>query len=407
MTQSPPPISAHATGATVRRRPRLGLAFLIAAGLLVAAGTLLRATAPDPAALPTATAQLPTLSVIELAPSELVRRIAVTGLLEARRRVSLFAEEDGRVLEIGAEDLERVEAGQVLVRLDPLQAEIAIERARAATARADSEGVLARANLERNKGLAGRDVSSRAALDEAENAARLAVAAQIDAAASLAEAQDRLSKKTITAPFAGFLRAFEVEQGEYVRPGELLGELLDVDRLRIQVGLTDQQIIELEAGTPVEVELDALPGERLVGEVIRVAAAIDSRTHKFPIEIELDNPTGRLLPGMVARIHLTLGKARTAMTLPRDAVVDEYGLQFVFVVEQIEPGSYVVAKRRVDARRIAFRLTELEIASGVEPGERVAIEMVRQLNDGMPVRPIVAKIPAPLVTSGAGTGRSE
>jgi RND family efflux transporter MFP subunit len=380
---------------------------LIAAGLLVAAGTLLRATAPDPVALPTAETPLPTLSVIELQLVDLVRRVDLTGLLEARRRVSLFAEEDGRVLEIGAEEMDRVEAGQLLARVDPLRAEIAIERARAATARADSESILARANLERNKGLAGRDVSSRAALDEAENSARLATAAQLDARASLSEAQDRLSKTTIVAPFAGILRAFEVEQGEYLQSGEQLGELLDVDRLRIEVGLTDQQIVELAVGAPVEIELDALPGERIAGQVIRVAAAIDPRTHKFPIEIELDNPTGRLLPGMVARVRLTLGEARVAITLPRDAVVDEYGLQFVFVVEQIEPGNHVVAKRRVDARRIAFRPTELLIASGVEPGERIATEMVRQLSEGMQVDPVVATIPMPLVTTATGSGGAE
>jgi RND family efflux transporter MFP subunit len=294
------------------------------------------------------------------------------------------------VLEVGAVELDRVEAGQLLVRIDPTLAEVATLRARAAIARAESEGTLARANLERNQGLAGRNVSSRAALDEAENSARLAKASRLEAQAALAEAEDRLAKKTIVAPFAGALRSFPVEKGEYVRPGERVAELLDVARLRITIGLNDRQVVDVRPGAMVGVRVDARPGEPIMGQVVRVGGAIDLTTRKFPVEIEVDNAEARLLPGMVARVLLTLGEPRPLVAIPLDAIMEEYGLEHVFVVLPAAGADEAtrVQKRRIETGPISFRPTEREVLAGLQPGERIATTSVRQLRDGMAVRPL-------------------
>jgi membrane fusion protein (multidrug efflux system) len=292
--------------------------------------------------------------------------------------------------------------------MDPILAQVAVDRARAAIARAASEGTLAGANLQRNQGLANMDATSRARLDEAENAARLAHAAKLEARAALAEAEDSLAKKTIRAPFAGVLRSFPVEEGEYVRPGERIAELLDVDRLRITIGLTDRQVVAIRPGARVKLEVDAMPGQPIEGEVVRVGGAIDLSTRKFPARIEIDNADGRLLPGMVARVDVALAETRSAMTVPLDAVVEEYGLRHVFVVERVESQEgadaadggdrFRVARRRVEAHAIPFRPTELEVQAGLTEGERIAISSVRQLRDGMAVRPLPPARSAALTT---------
>jgi membrane fusion protein (multidrug efflux system) len=301
--------------------------------------------------------------------------------------VQLFSEEQGRVLEIGAEELERVMAGQLLVRMDPLRAEVALDHARAAVARAESESILARANLDRNQGLKRRDVASRKALDEAENAARMAAAAKLDAKASVREAEDRLAKLTISAPFSGILQSFLVEVGELIQPGERIGELLDIDRLRIAIGLTDRQVLAMTPGQRVAVHAEARPDHLFEGEIVHVGLAMDPVTRKFPLRIELDNADRLLLPGMVAKVELTLGEPGEIMPVPLDAVVDEFGLKHAFVVEESESGSRVT-KRRIDVRSIAFRPTDLDVVAGLSVGERIAISSVRQLREGMAVRPL-------------------
>ena len=369
---------------------RIGLkwVFVAIAAAGIGAGSLLLATAPDPEALPPAAAQVPVLAthLVEALPH--LPRTRVTALLEPRREVEIFAEMAGRVVEVGADEFDSVEGGQMLVRMDPLLAHVAVNRAEAAIARAKSQGVLAQAQLKRNQGLARVDVFSRAALDEAENASRQARAARLEAEAALAEARDRLGKMQIAAPFSGVLRAFAVEAGEYLRPGERIAELLDVGALRVRVSLTDRQIVSVLPGTEATLDVDARPGEVFRGRIISVGGAADSTSRKFPILLELDNAAGRLLPGMVAQVNLSLGESRQLMAVPLDAVLDEFGLRYVFVVAGDPQSGWRATKRRVETRPVVFRPTTLEVSAGLAEGERIATSSIRQLRDGMAVRPI-------------------
>ncbi len=374
---------------------RIRTIFIAVAALLVAGGLALYASAPAPEKLPPALAQAPVLDTLLLRAEEVASRSELSGLLEAHRRVELFVEQPGRVLEVGAKALDRVEQGELLVRLDPLLANVAVQRAQAAIARAESEGILAGANLERNRGLANVNVASRAALDNAENAERMAKAALLEARANLAEAQDGLAKMTVTAPFSGVLRSLTAERGEYVQPGERIGELLDVAKLRIECGLSDRQIVAISPGVHAEISVAARPGERFVGLVSRVGAAIDLQTHKFPIEIEVDNPDLRLFPGMVTRIKLNLDTARRRIAVPLETVIDEFGVKSLFVVVR-EEDAHVVRKRTVKLRSIPFDPTQLEVVAGIAAGERIAISSVRQLRDGMAVRPRIEEAPGAL-----------
>jgi membrane fusion protein (multidrug efflux system) len=372
------------------KQPHIGLKLtflgIAAAGLL--GGMLLRATAPDPESLPSAKAQAPIVDTYRLEVVPLQPRTTLIGLLEPRREVEIFAETRGRVIEVGADEFDSVDEEQLLVRMEPLLAKVAVNRAEAAIARAKSQGILARASLERAQGLAKVDVSSQSVLDEAENAARQARAVRLEAEAALAEAKDRLAKASIEAPFAGVLRSFNVEAGEYLQPGEPIGELLDVGALRVRISLTDRQIVAVLPGAPASLEVDARPGEIFSGQVISVSGAADPRSRKFQLLVEVDNRAGRLLPGMVARVDLTLGEPRDVMTLPLDSVLDEFGLRHAFVVVGESESGWEVVKRRIDTRPIPFRPTELEVVAGLAEGELVAISSIRQLQDGMVVQPL-------------------
>ncbi|MDG2335047.1 MAG: efflux RND transporter periplasmic adaptor subunit [Myxococcota bacterium] len=375
---------------------KIALLALAAAG--VAAGLLLRATAPDPEALPPAAAQVPVLETYRLEALPFQPRTSITGLLEARREVEIFAETAGRVTQVGADEFDGVSADQVLVRMDPLLAKVAVNRAEAAVARAQSLGLLARAQLKRNQGLAEVNVSSRAALDEAENSARQARAARLESDAALAEARDWVNKTVISAPFGGILRDFSVEAGEYLRPGERVAELLDVNALRIRIALTDRQIVALVPGVEAELQVDARPGELFRGRVVAVSGSADARSRKFPVLVEIDNSEKRLMPGMVARVTLNLGDRRSLMALPLDAVLAEFGLSYAFVVVSDGEGGWQTQKRRIETRPIAFRPTEIEVSAGLAEGELIALSSIRQLEDGMAVRPLDDESPGTHVT---------
>lgn len=358
--------------------------FLGVGGALLLAALLLFGTAEQPIVEAAPGARPVAVAAVRVDAAPLRLRARLAGVLEARRDVALFSETHGKALAIGAEELDRVKAGQVLVRVDPTLARVALERAEAAVERAESELELAQLNLERRRSLVERQVSSEADLDVAENAQRIAASALRDGRAMRDEARDQLAKKVISAPFDGVLRSFSVEVGEYVRDGQQLADLLDLSAVRMTVGVSDRQVVRVRPGADVEVEVEALPGERFAGRVLRVGSATDADTRKFPVEVEVENPDGRLLPGMVARVTLDLGDEREVLLVPRDATIDEFGLRFVYVLEPDGAGS-VARRRRIQVRDVAFRPGVLQVDEGLAAGEMIATTGMRQLSDGASV----------------------
>lgn len=366
---------------------RLRIVFLATAGVLFVAGLLLFVLRPEQASEGSVggDAALRAVHVEAVAREPVQARAEIAGVLEPRRAMQLFSETRGPVLEVGAEALDRVEAGQLLVRVDPLQAEVAVERAEAVVARSRSQLALARSNLERRKGLSRSGVASEADLEDAENASKVAAASLREAGAELTRAGDDLANKTITAPFAGVLRSFEVEIGEYVSDGEHLGELLDLSAARATIGLTDREVVAVRAGEPVEARVAARPGEPFPGRILRVGAATEPETKKFPVEVEFPNDAQRLLPGMVATIALDLGTPDPRTVIPREAAVEEFGLRFVWVAEPGED-ALVVSRRRVGVRELPFQPARLEVLTGLEVGELIVVSGNRELREGERVR---------------------
>lgn len=373
-------------GARTSRRTRNAL--IAAIGLLVLAGIVLRATAPSPDELVADAAVTAAVEVASLEVATVLRpdRVVASGVLEARRSVRISSETSGRVLEVGAEALDPVEEGQLLVQIDPLRARVAVERAEAAVTRARSEFGLATTSLDRQQSLKDRAVASESTFDDATNRSQVAEAAIRDARAQLDEARDDLAKKTIRAPFAGVLRSFRLERGEVVSVGQEIGELLDLESARVTIGLSDRQIVSLTPGAPASVRVEAHPNEVFEGTVLRVGAAADAASRRFPAEIELANPDHRLLPGMVVRVEFDVASEVPRLLVPREAVIHEFGLGFVYVLVAEEDGVLRVRRRSVSALELPFDPAFMEIASGLRDGERIAVRGVRGLRDGMPVR---------------------
>ncbi|MDJ0849421.1 MAG: efflux RND transporter periplasmic adaptor subunit [Myxococcota bacterium] len=365
---------------------RLRVVLLAVAAALGIGGFVLFAAAPDPETLgPAGDAVLRSVETQRVQAETVRSRGEVAAMLEPRRSVRLYAETRGPVIEVGAEALDRVESARVLVRIDPLEAEVAVERSRANVARSESERALASAELARQRSLTRRGVASDADLDSAENAEKVAAAVLRQARAELQQAEDDLAKKTIAAPFDGVLRSFEVEEGEYVQPGQELGELIDLTSARARIGVSDRQVVAVRPGQSVELTLDAWPREVFRGQVLRVGSAFDRETRKFPVEVEFPNPDGRLLPGMVGSVALEVGEADPRTVVPREATVDEFGLRFVWVLEQQGDG-LVASRRRIQVRPIPFRPADFEVLGGLAEGEEIALSAVRQLREGERVR---------------------
>jgi membrane fusion protein (multidrug efflux system) len=312
-------------------------------------------------------------------------RAELTAVLGPARRVSVAAEVSGQIVEVPVDEHARVEAGATLVQIERSLLEAAEGRARAVLQRARANYELSRLDLDRQRGLKERNVTSPAEFDRAQATERAGLADLREAQAALQDARVRLDKATIRAPFGGVVTRFDLEPGAYLRPGDHVADVLDTSEIEVEVGVTDRQIVALRVGAPVAVSVDVYPEEIFGGVVRALAQSADDVTQRYAVEVRVPNLEGRLLPGMLGRVRFDLGHREPAIRVPRAATQKEFEIEYVFVVNggAEQPA---VERRRVTTRAVPFRPDLVEVTGGLEAGETIAVTRVRELRDGLRVR---------------------
>ncbi len=312
----------------------------------------------------------------------------ISGVLEPLRSVIIGAEVAGKVVEVAIEEHDVVDEGALLVRLDPALIEAARQRAAASSALAQATLRQSIAELRRQRDLAERGIASEVELERTETEERTARARVAEARAQESEAATRLAKTRITAPFAAVVNSFDLEPGAYLAPGNPVAELIDLSEIELEVGVGDRQITALREGAKVRVTVDVHAGENFAGTIHRLGRAPDSQTRRYPVPIRIANPGGRLLPGMLATAHFELGSDRPVLRIPRSAIFREFEIDYVFALTEDpgEPNRATVERRSVKVSPVPFRPDLLEVESGVEEGERLAISGLKNLVSGAAVR---------------------
>ncbi len=150
-------------------------------------------------------------------------------------------------------------------------------------------------------------------------AARVAVQEQI-----VAGLKDRLSKYTIRSPFNGYVSSELTEAGAWVRQGDPVAEVVEIDPVEVEVFVPESSIRFVKKGVSCSLSFDALPGETFTGTVDQIVPLADSRSRTFPVRVLVENPLvdarHALLPGMLARAFLPTGDSQVRMLVAKDAL---------------------------------------------------------------------------------------
>lgn len=370
------------------KKIELGLATLAALG----AGSLglfgwLGAEAPE---------ETPTTAVRR---GELVESATATGTIEPHVQVEVKSRASGEVIEVLTQEGDTVEAGALLVRLDPADAERAVREAEVALRRAQADVTQARAALavaqaEAGEAGADREVQERGAelgLVPAErrrtatHAARVASAnvtlrrAQVSAAEAALEAarlgvetaERRLRETEIRAPMAGTVLSVAVERGSIVSSaltnvsgGTTLLTLADLSDLRVVGAIDEAQIGRVRAGQPVVIRVDAYPEREFEGSVTRVSPLGEqvSSVVTFDVEITVTDAHASLLrSGMSADVEIVTERREGVLLVPLTAVRSRGSARLVRLANGEE-------------RRLRTGATDgrfLEVLDGLEEGDRV------------------------------------
>jgi len=347
------------------------------------------------------------------------RSVEVVGTLAAVDEVTVSSEADGIVSKILHDLGDRVRSGDVMVELDREKAEYNLEQQRAALARAlaqygapdpqhlppqektpdvqkaSADLAQAKQSFDRANQLFKRTLVPQQTLDDAatalqskqasydsslQNAKNLqASIAAADAAMKLADRQ--LRDTYIRAPFDGYVQHRFVNLGQLVKgsgtPVPVMS-VVRIDPLRVTGEIPEKMVPWIAVGQPVEIHVDAYPDKAIAGKMSRISPAVNSATRAFPFEALVPNDGALLKPGTFARLSVRTNKADKVLTLPYSALQYRYGVNRVFVVK----GDRLVARELKVGERLGDRI---EIVSGVDAGEPVAMTDVDKLVDGLKV----------------------
>lgn len=292
------------------------------------------------------------------------------GTVSAVHGTTVSADLPGIVESIEFDSGRRVEAGDVLVRLDTRQ-----EQAQLAAAEAARD--LARLNLERARQLLAKEVLAQAEFD------RMTAEAK-QAEARVGEMRAAIERKTIRAPFAGVLGIRQVDLGQYLVGGAPVVPLQSMDPVYAEFSLPQQDVAALRVGAEVRVSADSIAQARSIGRITAINSVVDEATRNVRVQATLKNPHGRLRPGMFVDVEVALGTSTSVVALPASAIsYAPYG-NSVFIVGEVKgpDGKPYRGVRQQFVKLGRARGDQVAILSGVQPGEEVATSGVFKLRNG-------------------------
>jgi RND family efflux transporter MFP subunit len=330
--------------------------------------------------------------------------LEAAGYITARREATVSSKITGRLAQVLIEEGESVESGQVLARLDDVDAMAAmgLARARLTAARAqlgqiEAQLEQARRDARRQQELREKRLNSEQALETARTQV-LTLSAELEAQrgqVGVAEAQLRvaqvdLDNTVVRAPFAGVIVAKAAQPGEIVSPISAgggftrtgIGTIVDMDSLEIEVDVNEAYINRVKPQQPVQAVLDAYPQWKIPASVIAIIPTADRSKATVKVRIALEQKDSRIVPDMGVRVAFLdeqpggdLAQSSRGVLVPASAIVQRDGASVVFVVEDNR-----ARLRPVTAGALGGDLRLVE--NGLDAGERVVLDPPAGLEDG-------------------------
>ena len=254
--------------------------------------------------------------------------------VRGRYETTLAFQVGGRIASRTAAIGDRVQAGEVLMTLDPKDVMQTARQSAAQVEAARAQLALARSNLARYTALYQADAVSAMALEQQQTAYDAAAASYENARAQDEQAQNALSYTQLTANADGVIASISAKTGQVVGAGMPVMTLVQTDELEVEISVPENQRQAVAVGQRAEVAFWALEGSRTTGVVREIASVADSASRTYAVRIALPNPPAGILPGMTARVELREGSAADTATLPLSALYQTGDTPCVWVIDE-------------------------------------------------------------------------
>ena len=316
---------------------------------------------------------VPNVVTLDLIPATIRDQIDLPGVTEPWVELQIMAEVAGKVTAKMVKEGAAVRKGDLLASIDYRDYQNAHRSAKASYE-------LAVSDLKRLEKLHQRKVTPQSQLDSA-------VARVATTRAAMNSAATALERCSIKAPFSGVVNRIFVEEGQYLGVGDPITEILQMDRLKVRVGIPESDVDAVRRVDRYKVRIEALGGRSFQARKYFLSKTADPMARLYNLDLELDNAGGEILPDMFARVEIIKQEIPQGISIPLYSVINRNDDHIVYVVE----GSQAIA------RSVTLGLLDgwqVEVRDGLKPGEQVIVVGHRSVNDGQPVN-VVRNVNSP------------
>lgn len=345
-----------------------------------------------------------TAVVYSVYPSQALTLLNATGYVVAQRKASVASKATGRLEWLGVLEGSKVHEGEVIARLESNdtqamrdQAAANVQVAEANLAQGRAELTQAEIAFKRSEALGEKNIISDSMRESAE--ARLAKAraafAGYGAAIAAAQANLRVSEVAvgqtlIRAPFDGVVLTRHANVGDTITPFSQAVDtkgavvtIADMDSLEVEADVAESSYLSIHVGQPVEIQLDAIPGEHFEGVVSRMVPTVDRAKASTLVKIRFAQRDARMLPDMSSKVaflerEVAESERKPVLAVPMAAVFDVGGQQHVYVVEN--------GKARLRPVDLGAKVGDQIEVRDLKAGTRVVIRPPEDLVDGHAVK---------------------
>ena len=287
----------------------------------------------------------------------------VVGTFAPFKQVVVMSEVAGKAIKLNFENGSKVSEGTTLLAIDNDLLKIQLKTAKLNFAKAEND-------LQRLKNLLGEGGVTLSQVEEAE----LGVD---NFEAQIQSIEKQISMTYVKAPISGIISNKMIEKGSLVAPSMQIATITNISRLKMQVFLTEEQVVNLKVGNNAILQSDLFPDEKITGKIsfIDVNAGAGKR---YLVEIELPNPKMKLKAGMTGTVFFAGQSDGEVLAIPRESIVGNLQDAKVYIVEN----NTAILK---SVKTGAIIGNNIQVKSGLAEGEIIVVSGQINLEDGMTI----------------------
>ena len=291
------------------------------------------------------------------------------GTIEAIEEITVVSEIDAVIKSLPFKEGRFIKKGDLIVQLDD-------EQLAAEFARAEALYIQGQTRYNRVKILAEKNLSSTQELDDAFAGLKVAEA-------NLEYSKARLSKTKILAPFDGIIGTRKVSVGAFVRKGQVITELANLNHIRVLFSVPERYLAVLKTNSQIVIFTSVYPGFEVKGKIIAIEPILNSETRNVRVVGYLKNPGQKFRSGMSANIVVVLNERPNALVIPNQSVFASGNQSFVYVVQQDSSVLQVPVT-------LGLQLSDVvEVLNGLQNGMQVVQAGHQKLFPGAKILPVI------------------